>query len=210
MNERQIIILVITKTEGAGARTIARQLVHAYGYKHYSVRDYLIKKYTEIRVLPPEHQEELEEFATKQRKKNGVEDIINPLIIEILNSKEGTFFVLESVLCLGELIHIKKVCNRKKNVRLVLVALDAPAEIRRQRLAKHADFKGKKTLERLLKIYVPPTTDYFQAVKWYEQADNCPEKINVQKCLKYVPKAAHFQNLEGEQIQTARKMHLYA
>ncbi|GEM_PF-2499530 len=209
MEKREIIILAITKTEGAGARTIARQLVRTYGYKHYSVRDELVEKYTHMCGMPPAHQDDLEQFATDLRRSYGVEYIIAPLIADILHSKKGYLFVIESILCLGELMYISKVC-KASNVRLALAALDAPTEMRRKRLAEHAKFKGKKTLERLLKIYVPPTTDYFQAVEWFEQTDNCPEKINVWKCLKYVPKAGHFKNLNGQQVQTATCMHQYA
>jgi hypothetical protein len=208
-NNRPITILAVTKTEGAGARSVAKKLELMYNYDRCSIREYLENLFLETYKAAPASQDQLEDFATEQRKEKGVETIISPIITGILEHRTHEFVVIESFLCPGEIVYLYKAC-RGKNVKIKLIGLDAEPQQRLVRLKNRASFKGEKTLIRLERAYIPPTTEIIQAQRWNEECDTNPERVNIWKCLQIVrQKGKLFKNADSKLDQTVCNVHQY-
>jgi dephospho-CoA kinase len=119
-----MIIVGITGTLGAGKGTIVEYLVNECGFKHYSVREYIGK---EIKRRGKEvNRDTLVEVANDLRAKNSPSFITDELCKIALSNDENA--VIESIRTPGEIASLRKAKN------FILLAIDAPAEIRYKRI----------------------------------------------------------------------------
>jgi dephospho-CoA kinase len=156
-----MIIIGITGTLGAGKGTIVEYLVKNHGFKHYSVRDYIGK---EIKKRGKEiNRDTLVEVANDLRAHNSPSFITDELY-KIAVSK-GENAVIESIRTPGEIESLR----RSKN--FVLLAVDAPVEIRYQRIILRQSETDRVSSE-----------TFIQNEK-REMTSTDPNKQNLSKCI---------------------------
>jgi dephospho-CoA kinase len=223
MNDQKTI-LAITKTEGSGARSVADELVRLHGYKLYSIRDYLRTVFGRLYKKPSTHQEELKVLANNIRKERGVERIVKYIFQCILKDTDNTLFIIESLLCPGEIEYLIAEC-KKYGIRLKIAGIDAPYEMRFERLKKRLDSKGVKDLIRLKEMeeitpaeylarrrqmYTPIIAAQVFETEQSEAFEKDPAKTNVPKCFSlYVKRGKRFQNLDGKLSCAVQKLHQF-
>jgi dephospho-CoA kinase len=117
-------IIGITGTIGAGKGTIVDYLVNNYGFKHYSVRDYLIKEATKENL--PLNRDTYVMLANRLRENYSPSFIIDELYKEA--AKNGTDAIIESIRTPGEVAALRT----KEN--FTLWAVDANPVIRYERI----------------------------------------------------------------------------
>ncbi len=156
-----MIIIGITGTLGAGKGTIVEYLVKNHGFKHYSVRDYIGN---EIKKRGKEiNRDTLVEVANDLRAHNSPSFITDELY-KIAVSK-GENAVIESIRTPGEIESLR----RSKN--FVLLAVDAPVEIRYQRIILRQSETDRVSEE-----------TFIQNEK-REMTSTDPNKQNLSKCI---------------------------
>lgn len=121
-------IIGITGTLGAGKGTIVDFLVNNYGYRHYSVRGFLIKE-AESRGLEL-NRDTFVVVANDLRAKHSPSYITDQLYRQALEN--GTDAIIESIRTPGE------VESLRQQEHFVLFGVDANPEIRYQRIVGRA------------------------------------------------------------------------
>ena len=119
-----MIIIGITGTLGAGKGTIVEYLIKECGFKHYSVREYIGKEI--IRRGKEINRDSLVEVANDLRAKNSPSFITDELYKMAISNNENA--VIESIRTPGEIESLRRAKN------FVLLAIDAPAETRYERI----------------------------------------------------------------------------
>lgn len=156
-----MIIIGITGTLGAGKGTIVEYLVKNRGFKHYSVRDYIGK---EIKKRGKKiNRDTLVEVANELRANNSPSFITDELYKIAVSKEENA--VIESIRTPGEIGSLRRCKN------FVLLAVDAPVEIRYQRIIlrqSETDQVSKET--------------FIQNEK-REMTSTDPNKQNLSKCI---------------------------
>ena len=117
-------IIGITGTIGAGKGTIVEYLVEHYGFKHYSVRNFLIQKAQKLNL--PLNRDTYVALANALRESHSPSYIIDELYQEA--EKNGADAVIESIRTPGEVESLRT----KEN--FVLWAVDADPKIRYKRI----------------------------------------------------------------------------
>jgi len=117
-------IIGITGTIGAGKGTIVDYLVNNYGFKHYSVRNYLIEEAKKQNL--PLNRDTYVLIANKLREIHSPSYIIDELYKEA--EKNGKNAVIESIRTVGEIESLRK----KED--FTLWAVDANPKIRYERI----------------------------------------------------------------------------
>ena len=117
-------IIGITGTLGAGKGTIVDYLIKEYGYKHYSVRGYLIEEAT--RRGMEINRDTFVAVANDLRTNYGPSYIVDELYKQA--EKAGGDAIIESVRTPGE------VESLRKNEHFLLFAVDADPKIRYDRI----------------------------------------------------------------------------
>lgn len=117
-------IIGITGTLGAGKGTIVDYLIKKYGYKHYSVRGYLIEEAT--RRGMEINRDTFVVVANDLRAKHGPSYITDELYKQA--EAAGGDAIIESVRTPGE------VESLRKNEHFLLFAVDADPKIRYERI----------------------------------------------------------------------------
>jgi dephospho-CoA kinase len=121
---RNMNIIGITGTLGAGKGTIVDYLVEHYGYKHYSVRKYLIEE-AQRRNMDV-NRDTFVVVANDLRNSHSPSFIIDELYRQA--EQTGKNAVIESIRTPGE------VQSLRKNGHFTLFAIDADPKIRYQRI----------------------------------------------------------------------------
>ncbi len=134
------MIIGITGTNGAGKGTIVKFLLEK-GFKHYSVRDYLIEE-IEKRGMEVDRNSMIF-VANDLREKNNSSYIIEDLYRRA-NAMSGNI-VIESIRTIGEIEALKK----KEN--FVLLAVDADPETRYSRIVERGEESDKVSFEEFLR-----------------------------------------------------------
>ena len=117
-------IIGITGTIGAGKGTIVEYLVKKYGFKHYSVRNYLIEEAKKQNL--PLNRDTYVMIANKLRKIHSPSFIIDELYKEaFLNGNDA---IIESIRTEGE------IASLRKKEDFTLWAVDADPKIRYERI----------------------------------------------------------------------------
>ena len=130
-------IIGITGTLGAGKGTIVDYLVKKRGYRHYSVRGFLIKE-AERRGMEI-NRDTFVVVANDLRASHSPSYIIDQLYLEALEN--GTDAIIESIRTPGEVESL-----RRKD-HFILVGIDADPEIRYGRIVDRASETDKISFE---------------------------------------------------------------
>lgn len=129
------MIIGVTGTIGAGKGTVVEYLIEKRGFKHYSVRDYLMFKIQE-RGLPPDRNS-TRLVANEIRKEKGPAYIVEQLFDQAV--ADGKDALIESIRTVGEAEFLK-------SKGALILAVDADRKIRYDRITArglstdHVDF----------------------------------------------------------------------
>jgi len=117
-------IIGITGTIGAGKGTIVDYLISHYGFKHYSVRGYLIEEAQKQNL--PLNRDIYVQLANKLRETHSPSFIIDELYQEA--KKNGVNAIIESIRTSGEIASLRSKAD------FTLWAIDAESKIRYERI----------------------------------------------------------------------------
>ncbi len=123
-----MIIIGITGTLGAGKGTIVEYLVNNKGFKHFSVRQFLIEEIK--RKWLPINRDSMTEVANKLRANHSPSYIIEQLYKTAIT--QGGDAIIESIRTPGEVEFLKK------QGKFLLIAVDADPRIRYERITLRA------------------------------------------------------------------------
>lgn len=135
-----MIIIGITGTLGAGKGTIVEYLINNKGFKHYSVRQFLIEE-IEKKGLPV-NRDTMTEVANNLRANHSPSYIIEKLYEKAL--AKGNNAIIESIRTPGEVEFLKK------QGEFYLIAVDANPRIRYDRITIRASETDNITFDTFL------------------------------------------------------------
>lgn len=160
LKRKELAIIGITGTNGAGKGTVVEYLVKRYGFSHLSVSQYLKEKLEEKGEKTT--REKLIEIANKIRKEKGADSIIKHLFKKA--EKIGGKTIIESIRCPAEATFIKKEGG-------IILGVNAKAEIRYKRARKRGSEKDNVTFREFLEL------------EKKELRNKDPQRQNIQRCL---------------------------
>ncbi len=131
-----MIVISITGTLGAGKGTVAEYFVKEKGFKHYSVRDFLINEINKRGLLI--NRDSMVEVANDLRKNNSPSYIIEQLVLKA--KKNGENAVIESVRAVAE-------AKKLKEMGALLLSIDAKQKLRYERVVKRGGVVDDITFE---------------------------------------------------------------
>jgi len=123
-----MIIIGITGTLGAGKGTVVEYLVDNKGFRHYSVRQFLIEQIEKEGL--PVNRDTMTEVANKLRANHSPSYIIEQLYKKAMQN--GGNSIIESIRTPGEVDFLKSVGS------FCLIAVDADPKIRYNRIGIRA------------------------------------------------------------------------
>ena len=121
-----MVVIGITGLAGSGKGVVAQYLVDKYGFKHFSVRDFLVEE-IQRRGLDI-NRDTMIYTANELRNKYGAEYVVMELYERAV--EENRNCVIESIRTVGEVEALKKKNN------FILWGIDAPINIRYERIRK--------------------------------------------------------------------------
>ena len=154
-------VIGITGTLGAGKGTVVEHLVKNHGFRHYSVREFLLEEIKK-QGLPP-NRDSMVKVANALRAQHTPYYIIAELYKRAI--QEGENAVIESIRTPGEIAFLRQQEN------FILIAVDADPYLRYERIRQrnsetdHIDFETFVENERR------------------EMSATDPNKQNLQKCI---------------------------
>jgi dephospho-CoA kinase len=151
----------ITGTIGAGKGTVVEYL-KTKGYKHYSVRNFLLTEIKRRRIEPV--RESMKDVADDLRKNFSPGYIMEELLAE--QKRDGVNGVIESIRALGEIELL-----RKNAENFHLLAVDATPELRYGRI-----YARKSTTDNV-------TYEEFLTYEKTEMSNTEPWKMNLLACI---------------------------
>ena len=154
-------IIGITGTLGAGKGTIVDYLIQHYGFKHYSVRGYLIEE-AKRRGMEL-NRDTYVVVANDLRAKHGPSYITDQLYLQA--AENGDNAVIESVRTPGE------VESLRKHEHFLLFGVDADPEIRYERVVNRASETDQISF------------DTFIENEQREMSSTDPNHQNIGKCM---------------------------
>ena len=134
-------IVGITGTLGAGKGTVVNYLISKYGFRHYSVRDYL-RQEAERRGYKEMNRDVFTAVANDLRAKHSPSFIIDELYKQALENGQNA--IIESIRTPGE------VASLRTKEEFVLLAVDATPEIRYSRVVIRNSETDKISFEKFL------------------------------------------------------------
>ncbi len=162
-------IIGITGTLGAGKGTVVDYLVKDMGYKHYSVRAFLIEEIKK-RGLPV-NRDSMTEVANELRAKYSPAYIIEQLYG--IAEKGGVSSIIESIRTPGEIDFLKKQGS------FILLAVNADPKLRYDRVVIRGSETDKISFET------------FIANEKREFITSDPNKQNLSKCIQLADYVLH-------------------
>ncbi len=157
-----MVIIGITGTLGAGKGTIVEYLVNQKGYRHYSVRAFLIQE-IERRGLPV-NRDSMTSVANELRARYSPSYVTDCLYEEAL--RNGYSCVIESIRTPGEIASL-----RQKD-KFYLFAVDADPLLRYQRISLRKSETDAVSY------------DTFRANEAREMNSDDPNKQNLSECIR--------------------------
>jgi len=155
-------IIGITGTIGAGKGTIVDYLVNNYGFKHYSVRNYLIREAKKQNL--PLNRDTYVKLANNLREVHSPSYIIDELYKEAV--KNGGNAIIESIRTPGEIASLRTKDN------FSLWAVDANPKIRYERIVARQSETDQISF------------DTFLANEQREMSAEDPTKQNLAECIR--------------------------
>ena len=119
-----MIIIGITGTLGAGKGTVVDYLVKEKGFRHYSVRAFLLEKIREAGM--PANRDSMLAVGNQLRAEHGPSYAVDQLYLRALEA--GGNAVIESVRTTGE------VASLRRKEGFILLAVDADPRVRYERI----------------------------------------------------------------------------
>lgn len=186
-----MIVIGITGTIGAGKGTIVKYLVNKKGFKHFSVRNYLLQMLKKQCVFPDRNA--MVNLANELRMKFGNAYIIQKLYEEVIKQNDNA--VIESIRHPDEVNFLKKNCSN-----FYLFSVDASQIIRYNRILQRQSSTDFISFERFVEedkreFYGGPDASQnieacmrlsdFHFInddtidKLYEQVENSLKKLNL-------------------------------
>jgi len=165
-----MIIIGITGTLGAGKGTIVDYLLQHKGFRHFSVRNYLINVINSKGM--PVNRDSMVVVANELRAKHSPAYIVEELYAEAL--KSGANGIIESIRTPGEVVSLKE------KSRFYLLAVDADPQIRYTRIV----LRDSET-DRI-------SFDTFLENEKREMDSTDPTKQNIRECIRMAD--FHLQN----------------
>lgn len=159
---KDMIIIGITGTIGAGKGTIVEYLIEKHGFQHYSVRNYLIKVAQQRNI--PLCRDSYVVIANELRSQHSPSFIIDELYQEALTA--GGNAIIESIRTEGEISSLRKKGN------FILFAIDADPQIRYQRITT----QRKSETDNI-------SFEKFLADEKKEMTSTNPNHQNLSKCI---------------------------
>ena len=156
-----MIVLGITGTLGAGKGTIVEYLQRELGFKHFSVRAFLVEE-IEKRGLP-NNRDSMVLVANDLRANNSPSYVTDQLFIKA--QKAAKDCIIESIRTPGEVISLQK------NKDFYLIAVDALPKLRYERIKKRASETDHIDFNTFLEN------------EKREMTSNDPNKQNLKKCI---------------------------
>ena len=156
-----MIIVGITGTLGAGKGTVVNYLVENKGFRHYSVRDFIVKE-IENRGLPVDR-DHMVDVANDLRAKNSPSYIVDELYKEAVNAAHDS--IIESIRTFGEIISL-----RDKG-KFLLIAVDADPKIRFERIKMRDSETDQISFKK------------FKEDEEKEMNSSDPNKQNLKRCI---------------------------
>ena len=158
---KNMVVIGITGTLGAGKGTIVEYLINNKGFKHFSVRQFLIEE-IEKQGLPV-NRDTMTEVANNLRANHTPSYIIEQLYKKAKISGKNS--VIESIRTPGEIEYLKKQGD------FYLIAIDADPKTRYNRITLRASETDKISYETFL------------ANEKREYTTSDPNKQNLSKCI---------------------------
>jgi dephospho-CoA kinase len=119
-----MITIGITGTLGAGKGTVVDYLVNQKGFRHFSVRAFLLEKIRELGM--PENRDSMFELGNRLRAEHGASYAVDQLYLRAQAS--GSNAVIESIRTTGE------VASLRRKGGFTLLAVDADPRVRYERI----------------------------------------------------------------------------
>lgn len=146
-----VVIIGITGTLGAGKGTLSDILVRKHKFKHYSVRDFIIKEIQRRCDLGENleiNRDSMVFVANDLRTKNSPSYIIDCIYKEAIKSGENC--IIESIRTPGEVESLRNLSSSPNNINFHLFAIDADPKIRYNRITLRQSETDKITFDTFL------------------------------------------------------------
>ncbi|MCA6070396.1 MAG: AAA family ATPase [Endomicrobium sp.] len=135
------MIIGLTGSYCSGKDTIAEYISKKYGYKHFSLSDVIRDVMKEEGIEPV--RENLIVFGTKLRGKNG-NGVLAKKVLEKIN--------LDGKYCITSIRHSDEVKALQERKDFVLVNIDAPQDVRFERMQNRKRPGDPQTLEKFIEL----------------------------------------------------------